>query len=88
MVKKEVGWTYASWEFDFNHENLDGFTQAHEFYLARYHALFDFNAEASRERAGFLHFCGYYRLTLRGKIFYLLFQIKTFINRVLGRMSK
>src|SRR5262245_39012399 len=58
VVKKEVGWTFTSQEFDFNGENVSNFLRAFKEYSKRYRKLFGASSGTKTERAGFLHFCG------------------------------
>jgi hypothetical protein len=88
VMKKEVGWTFASWEYDFSDENRAAFKSAYQIYRKRYRHFFEAGAEAKRERAGFLHFCGIHGLTLEGRMFFMKFQAKGFASRCLGRSSK
>jgi hypothetical protein len=83
VVKKQVGWTSTSQEFDFNHENVSNFRGAFKEYRKRYRRLFDISSATRKERAGFLHFCGTHRLTLEGRVFLLLFRLKGFVRRCL-----
>ena len=39
VMKKEVGWTFASWEFDFSRENVSAFRRAFKAYRKRYRRL-------------------------------------------------
>ena len=82
IVKKEVGWTYASSEYDFNSQNLNKFKNAFASYQKRYRKLFDLSSETKRERAGFLHFCGTHRLTLEGLIFMAKFKSKLLFRNI------
>jgi hypothetical protein len=84
VVKKEVGWTFASSEYDFNSENLKYFNTALALYQKRYRKLFDLSPETKRERAGFLHFCGTHRLSLEGRIFLVFFKAKKCIRMILS----
>jgi hypothetical protein len=86
-VKKEVGWTFTSWEFDFNPENVSNFRRAFQEYRQRYRKLFNSSPAAKMERAGFLHFCGTHELTQEGRLFLLLFRFKGSVRRLLGRKS-
>jgi hypothetical protein len=83
VVKKEVGWTYASREFDFSEENLTAFQVARKVYMAKYGHLFSANADTRNERAGFLHFCGTHRLTLEGIVYLIKFNIKSYIKNII-----
>jgi hypothetical protein len=83
VMKKEVGWTFASWEFDFNEENRLTFQKACQVYRTRYQHLFKASPETRKERAGFLHFCGTHRLTLEGRIFMLCFRLKGWVRRAI-----
>jgi hypothetical protein len=76
IVRREPGWTYAASEFDFCPENLASFRKAYRIYRRRYMKLFKHSPEAKLERAGFLHFCGTHGLTLEGRLFFALFEIK------------
>jgi hypothetical protein len=84
VMKKEVGWTSTSQEFDFSAENVSHFRRAFKEYSKRYRKLFDASAATKRERLGFLHFCGMHGLTLEGRAFLLLFRVKGAVGRVLG----
>jgi len=91
VMKKEIGWTFVSWEFDFSRENACAFRTAFQEYRKRYRKLFDASSATKMERAGFLHFCGTHRLTLGGRAFLLLFGLKGFLRRYLvlpGSSSK
>jgi hypothetical protein len=81
ILKKEIGWTSASWEFDFNRENMSAFRTAFQEYRRRYRKLFSASSTTKMERAGFLHFCGTHRLTLEGRLFLMGFRAKGLIRR-------
>ena len=83
VMKREVGWTFASWEFDFSEENRMAFQKAYQVYRTRYQHLFKASPETRKERAGFLHFCGTHRLTLEGRIFILWFRLKGWVRRAI-----
>jgi hypothetical protein len=83
VMKKEVGWTFASLEFDFNRENVSNFRRAFKEYRQRYRKLFDSSSATKMERAGFLHFCGTHGLTLEGRLFLMAFRGKGLIRRCL-----
>jgi hypothetical protein len=85
LMKKEIGWTSVSWEFDFSEENVSAFRDAFQEYRKRYRKLFGSSWATKVERAGFLHFCGTHKLTLEGRGFLLLFRIKGFVRRLLRR---
>jgi hypothetical protein len=84
VVKKEVGWTSTSREFDFNRENVSNFRRAFREYRKRYRKLFSSSSATKMERAGFLHFCGTHGLTLEGRLFLLLFHLKGLVRRCLN----
>jgi hypothetical protein len=84
VVKKETGWTFASWEYDFSEENRAFFKKAYGFYRKRYHHLFNASPEAKKERNSFLHFCGTHGLTMEGQLFLARFHAKGFARRLLG----
>ena len=84
VVKKEIGWTFASWEYDFSSENRAAFEQAYQIYRTRYRHLFKASPEAQKERTGFLHFCGTHRLTLEGRLFLFKFRAKVIARRCSG----
>lgn len=84
VMKKEVGWTFASWEFDFSPENVSAFRKGSKEYRQRYGKLFNSSSAAKMERASFLHFCGTHRLTLEGRIFILWFRLKGWVRRAIG----
>lgn len=81
LLKKEVGWTFVSWEFDFSPENVSAFRRALREHHKRYRKLFDASPATKTERAAFLHFCGTHRLTLEGRLFLMVFGIKAFVRR-------
>ena len=88
VMKREVGWTFASWEFDFSEENRMAFRKAYRVYRTRYQRLFKASPETRKERAGFLHFCGTHGLTLEGRIFILWFRLKAWIRRAIRFVAK
>jgi hypothetical protein len=88
VLKKEVGWTFASWEFDFSQENRMAFQKAYQVYRTRYQHLFKASSETRKERAGFLHFCGTHDLTLEGRIFMLWFRVKGWVRSAIGFGAK
>jgi len=89
VMKKQIGWTSVSWEFDFSRENLSAFRAAFREYRRRYRRLFGSSWATKMERAGFLHFCGSNRLTLEGRLFLMAFTTKGFIRDfVLGFVSR
>ena len=81
LLKKEVGWTFASCEFDFNSQNVAAFRRAFKEYRQRYGNLFGSSSATKTERAGFLHFCGTRRLTLEGRLFLMAFRAKGLVRR-------
>jgi len=85
LMKKEVGWTSVSWEFDFGEENVSAFRTAFQEYLRRYRKLFRLSSATKTERAGFLHFCGSHKLTLEGELFLMAFRCKELIRRFVPR---
>lgn len=85
VVRKEQGWTFASWEYDFSPENRAAFTKAYQIYRKRYRHLFKTGPEAQKERTGFLHFCGTHGLTLEGRLFYAIFRAKGVVRSCLCR---
>jgi hypothetical protein len=76
LMKKEVGWTFASREFDFSLENVFVFRQAFKEYQRRYRHLFRHSSVTIKERKDFLHFCGTHRLTSEGQWFLRWFNFK------------
>ena len=88
VLKKQIGWTFASWEFDFSEENRMSFQKAYQVYRPRYQHLFKASPETRKERAGFLHFCGTHRLTLEGRRFILWFRIKGWVRRAIRFAAK
>jgi hypothetical protein len=84
LMRKEIGWTSVSWEFDFSEENVAAFRKAFQEYRKRYRKLFRSSSATKMERAGFLHFCGTHKLTLEGRRFLLLFRLKSLVRRLLG----
>jgi hypothetical protein len=83
VLRKEVGWTFASRELDFRPENLRAFRRAFKEYRRRYKKLFAVSPLTRTERLGFLHFCGTHQLTLEGRVFLLFFRFKGFVRRAL-----
>jgi hypothetical protein len=83
LMKKEIGWTSVSSEFDFSEANVSAFRSAFQEYRKRYRKLFCLSSATITERAGFLHFCGTHKLTLEGELFLLRFRLKTFARRLL-----
>jgi hypothetical protein len=89
LLRKEIGWTSVSWDFDFSEENVSAFHTAFQEYRRRYHKLFGSSAATKMERTGFLHFCGTHGLTLEGRLFLMAFRTKGFIRRcVPGLLSR
>jgi hypothetical protein len=86
VLKKEVGWTFASWEFDFSAENVAAFHNAFKEYRGRYSKLFNLSSATKMERAGFLHFCGTHGLTLEGRLFLMAFRAKEVVGAVTDRI--
>ena len=82
---KESGWTHTAFEYDFSEENCARFHESYNVYAARYRRLGAASTVARRERKGFLHFCGKHRLTLEGRLFYLVFLAKSAIRRLLPK---
>jgi len=85
LIKKEIGWTSVSWEFDFSEENVSAFRDAFQEYSRRYRKLFRSSSATKMERAGFLHFCGTHKLTLEGELFLMAFRSKGLIRRCVPR---
>jgi hypothetical protein len=85
VMRKEVGWTFASWEFDFSADNMTAFQQAFTQYQRRYGKLFKADPATKKERASFLHFCGTHGLTLEGLMFLMKFRVKGMVHRLFGR---
>ena len=88
VMKREVGWTFASWEFDFSRGNVSAFRKAFKEYKKRYKKLFTMSQATKTERSGFLHFCGTHGLTREGRLFILWFRFKCWIQRVIRRAKK
>jgi hypothetical protein len=88
VLKKQIGWTFASWEFEFSPGNVTVFRAAHICYNRRYRRLFRLSAETKRERQGFLHFCGTHGLTIEGRIFMLWFRVKGLVARAIKSVMK
>ena len=83
LMKKEIGWTSVSWEFDFSEQNLSAFRTAFQQYRKRFRKLFPSSSATKMERAGFLHFCGTHGLTFEGRLFLTAFRFKGFVRRCL-----
>lgn len=88
VLKKQIGWTFASWEFEFTPENVAVFRDAHASYKRRYRRLFRLSEETKRERQGFLHFCGTHRLSIEGRIFILWFRLKGWVRSSIRFIAK
>jgi hypothetical protein len=89
LVKKEIGWTFVSWEFDFSSQNVSAVRAAFQEYRQRYRKLFRSSSETKMERAGFLHFCGTHGLTWEGRLFMMAFRAKGLTRRcVPGFLSR
>ena len=76
VLKKEIGWTSVSWEFDFSRKTCLFFRAAFQEYCRRYGRLFRVSSVTKIKRVGFPHFCGTHGLTLEGRRFLLLFRFK------------
>jgi hypothetical protein len=85
VMRKEVGWTFASWEYDFSHENRSAFHLAYQIYRKRFYSIFKATRETRLERAAFLHFCGTHKLTWEGRLFMASFHSKSVLARLLAR---
>src|SRR6266481_5874965 len=85
LMRKEIGWTSVSWDFDFSEENVSAFRNAFQEYRKRYRKLFRSSSATKMERAGFLHFCGTHKLTLEGELFLTAFRGKGLIRRCVPR---
>jgi hypothetical protein len=83
LMKKEIGWTSVSSEFDFREQNLSAFRNAFQQYHKRYRKLFRSSSATKMERAGFLHFCGTHRLTFEGRLFLMALRFKGFVRQCL-----
>ncbi len=77
VQKKERGWTHGNKNLQFNKETIPAFRRAERRYRIRYRRLFDQTEATKLERRRFLHFCGSYNLTARGKVFLLWFQLRS-----------
>jgi hypothetical protein len=86
LQKKEAGWTYANWEYDFNSENLMIFHQSFKAYKKRFKSHFRYSPETIIERARFLHFCGTHKLTWEGRVFIAVFHAKVLARKIINMM--
>lgn len=84
-VKKDIGWTYTSFEYDFSDDNLAYFKRSFLEYRLRYSHLFNHSAVTRKERADFLHFCGTNKLTLEGYWFLIKFKLKSFLAKLIKK---
>jgi len=84
LQKKEPGWTYASWEYDFSNQNLLSFKESFKAYIRRYQLIFSLNHETKKERAAFLHFSGKHMLTFEGVVFIIIFKVKGILKNIPG----
>ena len=80
---KEVGWLHPAREYDFSKENTSWFHHGYKIYLKRYRHLAYQSPDTRKELKDFLFFCGINKLTFEGRIYYLLFRIKSKLRRVL-----
>ncbi len=87
IIRKEVGWTHASFEFDFSSDNINSFVSAFREYQKRYKKIFDASPQTRRERAGFLHFCGTHKLTMEGRLFIFKFNVKERVRQMLSKLA-
>ena len=88
VMKKEVGWTFASFEFDFSPENISAFRTAFQEYVSAIATCSIHLRLQKQSGSGFMHFCGTHELTLEGRLFLTLFRMKRFVRRCLGRSSR
>jgi hypothetical protein len=82
IVKKEVGWSHASMEFDFSSENMMAFRESFRSYRKRYKHLFNKSVDSKKERAAFLHFCGMHHMTFEGRAFMWKFNAKSMLRKL------
>lgn len=85
---KEVGWTHSGWELEFSDKNIDAFKRAFKIYKRKYRHLFRFSSITKRERINFLHFCGKHHLTLEGRLFFIYFNIKSWVNSSITKLLR
>jgi hypothetical protein len=77
VLKKEIGWTSVSWDFDFTRENKRAFRAAFLEYRRGCSKLFGSSSATKTEQAGFLHFYSTCRLTLEAQISLFRFRLKS-----------
>lgn len=82
LQHKEVGWTHSGWELEFSEENIEEFKKYLKPYKCLYRGIFKHSRQTRRERINFLHFCGKYKLTFEGVIFFKWFLIKSWISKL------
>ncbi|NEQ82033.1 MAG: hypothetical protein F6K26_17790, partial [Moorea sp. SIO2I5] len=87
VQEKEVGWTHAAREYDFSSQNLECFQKSFKEYKQRYKFLFKKNKLTRKERIDFLHFCGQHGLTCEGRFFYLVFNSKLNLKKLLLQLG-
>lgn len=87
VQRKEIGWTYPSFEYDFSEENRKAFRAAFQHYQARYRRLFRHSPPAIKERKDFLHFTGEHRLTMEGRAFYGWLKLKAGAKNMLAKSA-
>jgi hypothetical protein len=83
VQKKEIGWSHASFEFDFNSQNLEAFRRGFLIYHRRCKRWFSKSAQSRKERSDFLHFCGTHGLTKEGIRFLFWFNAKSRLRSIL-----
>lgn len=83
VQEKEVGWSHSAGESDLSASNVTNFRAGLMDYKQRYRHLFKHSAATRKERKDFLHFCGKNKLTWEGRVFYLLFLIKSQLTSAL-----
>lgn len=82
VQRKEIGWTYPSFDYDFSMENKKAFREAFQTYQKRYRRLFQYSPATVKERKDFLYFAGEHGLTMEGQAFYLRLKLKSAIKSV------
>lgn len=87
VQRKEVGWTYPSFEYDFSPENRKAFREAFQLYQTRCRRLFQCSPATVKERKDFLYFSGEHGLTTEGRAFYARLQLKSAVKNVLAKSS-
>jgi hypothetical protein len=81
--KKEVAWTCSAWEgeADYSKSNLNELNINLKLYRKKYRKIFWANEKTLKEYNSFSFYCGKFRLSSDGYLFYLFSLFKQFVKR-------